>query len=530
MLTIEIIDSVKALSLQQAIAFYQRLEQKGTYEDQRLCAINDRFYLLTCILNRPDAVHDWLYARCREVEINPDGYLDLWSRFHYKSTIITFAGIIQEILKNPEITIGIFSHTKGVARAFLSQIKSELERNEKLKYLFPEIFYQSPQKESQRWSLDRGITVKRSTNPKEATVEAWGLVDGQPPSKHYELRVYDDVVKRESVSTPDQIEKTTIGWELSLSLASHDSNREWYVGTRYHYADTYAVMMQRNAVKTRIHPATDNGKIDGNPVFLTVERWEDIKQSTSVATIACQNLQNPLAGTVQSFREEWLAYYDVRPSTINVYITVDPASSKRKGSDRTAMMVVGVDAQMNKYLLDGAVHRMSLSERWEMLKSLYIKWTRAPGVQRLDVGYEQFGMQSDIEHFKQQMQLPGTPRFSIKTLAWPRDGNAAKADRVNRLEPDFRNLRFFLPQEQQQPTKNQKRFARHLWAKDILQVDEERKRYNLLDRLKEELLQFPYSQFDDGVDALSRIYDMDMRPATIAQTLTHEPDYHLEDY
>src|ERR1700736_1901784 len=42
-------------------------------------------------------------------------------RFHYKSTIITFAGAIREVLCNPEITIAIFSVVKPIAQAFLSR-------------------------------------------------------------------------------------------------------------------------------------------------------------------------------------------------------------------------------------------------------------------------------------------------------------------------------------------------------------------------------------------------------------------------
>ena len=152
-------------------------------------ARHDRFFLLTQLLHRPDALHPWLYARCREVEAAPDDHLDLWSREHYKSSFITFAGVIQEILRNPEITVGIFSFNKPTARKFLRQIKYELETNADLKGLFPEILWDDPKRESPRWSEDGGIVVKRQGNPKEATVEGHGLVDGQPTGAHFLLRV-----------------------------------------------------------------------------------------------------------------------------------------------------------------------------------------------------------------------------------------------------------------------------------------------------------------------------------------------------
>ena len=115
-------------TLKQAIKFYQELIHYPVSERLNQFIVAelgkwDRFFLLTHLLNRVDAIHPWVYGRCREVEASPDDHIDLWSRGHYKSTIITFAGSLQEIIKDPEITIGIFSHTRPIAKAFLRQIK-----------------------------------------------------------------------------------------------------------------------------------------------------------------------------------------------------------------------------------------------------------------------------------------------------------------------------------------------------------------------------------------------------------------------
>src|SRR5688572_27402470 len=163
-------------------------------------------------------LHPWVLARCREVEAQPDWCLDLWSREHFKSSIITYAGVVQEILRDPEVTIAIFSYNRPAAKKHFRPVKEAFESNALMLAAFRDILWAEPHKESSRWSEDGGIVLRRKGNPRECTLEAWGLVDGQPTGSHFQLRVYDDVVTKESVATPEQSAKTTEAFQMSDNL------------------------------------------------------------------------------------------------------------------------------------------------------------------------------------------------------------------------------------------------------------------------------------------------------------------------
>lgn len=441
----DVLRTLPYASFELAREFYDHYDRYGlTLEEERFLAANDRFYLLVAIFRRKDAFNEYVYDRCREVEEEPDNRLDLWARYHYKSSIITFAGSIQEIINNPEITIGIFSNTIGIAQAFLDQIKRELEENDKLKALFPDVFWQDPRQESPAWSQS-GIVVKRKGNPKEATVEAHGVVNAMPTGKHFDILLFDDLVSEKSVTTTDtnQATKTTTRFELAQNLG-HAHSRRQMAGTRYSYADTYGVLIDRGTVIVRKHAATHDGTMNGVPVFLSPERWEEVKRDQR-STVAAQMLLNPLAGQANTFSVDHLRPYELRPRELNVYIMVDPAGGRAgRKSDRTAMAVVGVDPADNRFFLDGYCHRMRSSERMDNLVNLWKKWKRAPYVQAVRVGYERYGLQADTEILEERI-LREKLDMQWEELAWPREGPPSKIARIGRLEPYFRMSQFWMP-------------------------------------------------------------------------------------
>ncbi len=465
------------------------LKSNDTEAMRRLC-LEDLFYLLTIACKRKDINHPWIYDRCREVEAAPDGYIDLWAREHYKSTIITFGLNIQDILKDPEETIGIFSHTRPIAKKFLSQIKYELETNTFLKDLFPDILYQDPQKESPRWSLDGGLIVKRKTNPKEASFEAWGLVDGQPTASHFSIMDYDDVVVRESITSPDMIHKTTEALAISYNLQGKNNGRACkvrFVGTRYHANDSYRTIIDRETAIPRYHYPTDKGKnditIEGNPVLKTREELLKKYRNEGSYVYGCQMLMNPIADKQMGFKLDWIETYNILKNYEgwNFYLLVDPAGEKKKGSDYTVMVVVGLAPDKNYYLVDGLRDRMNLTQRAEALMTLHRKWKPKA------CGYEKYGKDSDIEHIKYVQEQEGY-RFQIVALGGPMPKN----DRIRRLVPLFEQHRFYLPARLLYNTVDGKML-------DLIQI-----------LLTEEYSDFPVSKHDDIMDCIARITDEDL--------------------
>lgn len=462
----------------------QALSDSEQWAHLRNLCLTDLYFLLRYVCGRADMENQWLFERCKEVQQEPDGFLDLWAREHYKSTIITFGKTIQDILRNPDITVGIFSHTRPNAKAFLKQIKREFEANTMLKHLFDDVLWDNPQRDAPKWSEDDGLIVRRKSNPKEATLEAWGLVDGQPTGKHYKLRIYDDVVVPESVTTPEMINKTTDAWAMSDNLGS-EGGAVRHIGTRYHFNDTYREIMGRQAAKARVYAATIDGTPDGEPVLMSRERLADKRRKQGAYIFSSQMLQNPKADEAQAFKKEWLQFHDGSDgSGCNIYILCDPAGEKKTTSDYTVFWVIGLGPDGNYYALDVVRDRFNLTERTRELFRLHRKY-RQYGV--LGVGYEKYGKDSDIEHIQAEMN-----KLNYHFHITPLGGTQKKADRIRKLIPIYEQHKIFLPQS---------RYYTQYDGRTLCLIEA---------FIAEEYDAFPVPVHDDMLDAMARIVDPEL--------------------
>jgi phage terminase large subunit-like protein len=398
------------------------------------------------------------------------------------------------------------------------------------------------------------------------------------------MHIYDDVVTQDYLSD-DQMRKTTERWELADNLGSHRGVRKWMAATRYHFADTCGVVIERKSMKPRIYPATEDGTLTGKPVFLSQERWNQLTNDQR-STVSAQLLLNPIACDEATFSSLWLTPYDVIPAVMNVYVLVDPSMGETERSDRTAIAVIGIDQGSNKYLLDGVCHRMKLSQRMDYIEQFKRKWEDHPGVKMVKIGYERYGMQVDLEVMREKMTRENN-WFPIEELRSKQRGQHGKADRIRRLEPDIRERRFLFPcvaynadfgapgdrvcywsiwtEKEKQALIESIREAEEAGDDDLAQSlkpklaynigqitfrpmrgltrrqrdcerthqhyrvvaalqrrDEQNNIYDLTRAFFDELLRHPFARHDDLIDAASRIYDIDPQAPEIHEAQSTE--------
>ena len=490
---------VRSLPVKQCLEFWKEAEALGRSKGKlnevvRELCLADLYYLLVRVCNRVDMLpcinrpgfvdNTFAFDRCREVQESPNGYLDLWAREHWKSSIITFGLTIQDILTDPETTFGFFSHTRPIAKAFLRQIQREFESNKALHLAFPDILWGEDTKESPKWSEDDGIIVKRKTNPNEATIEAWGLVDGQPTSKHFKKLLYDDVVVAGSVTNEEMIAKVMVEMERSYNLGTTPGIKR-AAGTRWHFNDAYRTMAERGTFKLREFPGRKGASEDGESCVWDDQTHMEKRRNMGPYTYAAQILLNPKADALQGFKRDWIREYKSisksQSDRMTKYLLVDAASSKKKGSDFTAMIVVGLASDGNYYILDMVRDRISLTERADRVFKLHREWKPK------EVRYEKYGMMADIEHIKERQDSENY-RFDIKEVA----GITKKQDRIGRLIPLFEQGKVYLP-------------------KSLHKTNYEKVTVDLVKSfIEEEYAPFPVGLHDDMLDALARIVEPEL--------------------
>lgn len=415
--------------------------------------------------------HKWLAGRLNE---NKDS-LVLVPRGHMKSTMLKIK-VIQLILQNPMIRIGLFSRTAGLVEEQLADIK-RMMATPLLRRYFPELI-PDPGPKYANWykSTVNQLTTRRNADwgriPQEEQIEAWGM-GATITGRHYDVLVLDDMINEQSISTPEQMQKVRDYYSYLQAIKEPDGF-ELIVGTRYHYSDIYGVIIKENFFKGRVW--TRRAIEEGKPIyrFFTLAMLNKIRRRVGPYVWACQYENNPIPKELQIFPPPYPEYEHLPAGKFDYYMTVDPAATTKSYSDYTAIIITALDNKNHLYVVEGQAHKKPGNEIAEIIVRLMHKYKpRRAGIE--------FGLQAALGYIIETKRNEYERRYNeslpmhVIPIKQPR--NISKESRIERSLGSFlRDGRIFI--------------------------------HTSLTELKSQLEQFPRGEHDDLVDALSMQFQL----------------------
>jgi len=337
----------------------------------------------------------------------------LLPRDHQKSAIAAYYAAWC-VVRNPAIRILYISSTAQLAIKQLKFIKDILT-SKKFRLYWPDMV-NVDEGRREKWS-ETEIAVdhpkRKQEYIREATVFTAGLTTNTV-GLHCDLCVLDDVVVYDTAYTEDGRSRLETQYSLLASIEGTDA-KELVVGTRYNAKDLYGTLLEK-----RVRQFNENGEVvserdlyevferavedhgDGTGEFLWPRqqrpdgRWfgfnADILETKRTqyldqSQFRAQYYNNPNYDEDSVIRTEYFQYYDraflsrqngfwyIKGRRLNLFASVDFAFSLGKKSDYTAIVVVGVDADQNYYVLDIDRFKTNLhSEYFQRILNLYRKW------------------------------------------------------------------------------------------------------------------------------------------------------------
>ncbi len=285
-------------------------------------------------------------------------------RGHGKSTIITVAMTIGDLIEDPDMRLLLVSNTRAQAAAFLREIKHHLEGNRRVREICGE-------PGGTPWTETEIGLAGRIVPAKEPAVTATG-VGGPIISRHYDVIVLDDVVDEDNARSRLMRDRLGVWYykELLPTLEPDGSLR--VIGTRYHRDDLYGRLMADG------FPALIERALRGEP---GAERalWEEkfplelLRRKREEAGPALFNTQyqndvSTMDGAV--FRPEWIATRDA-PRGGRRFQGVDLAMGSEERHDYFAHVTV-VERRPGVYhVLDVRRARLSFEEQFRAVCSLH---------------------------------------------------------------------------------------------------------------------------------------------------------------
>lgn len=337
----------------------------------------------------------------------------LLPRDHMKSALLAYR-CAWRITKDPAVRILYISSTANLAVKQLKFIKDILTSSV-YQYYWPEMVHPDEGKR-EKWT-ESEISVDHPLRKAEAirdpTVFAAGLTTGVT-GMHCDVSAMDDTVVRENAYTAEGRRKVEEQYSQLSSIEAADAE-SWVVGTRYFPLDLYNTILTTNVevfdefgdlvvskplFEVFERQVEDRGDGTGQFLWPRQRRYDGKEFGFNTEILARKKAQyidktqfraqyynDPNSIEENGIQPNYFQYYDrqalkrvdgkwyLRNRRLSIAASIDFAFTTKTSSDYTAIVVVGLDADRNYYVLDIDRFRTDkIGDYYTRLLYLHQKW------------------------------------------------------------------------------------------------------------------------------------------------------------
>ena len=360
---------------------------------------------------------------------------------HGKSTIFSIARPLFVLGRNPDARIALVSETQTQASRFLAAIKEHVERNERLREVFPALRPATGARA--KWS-DTAILVERPTTSKDPSIVALGVM-GPLLGARLDLAILDDICSFESTFTAAQREKAIAWYRSTLAGRIVAGGRVVAVGNAWHREDALHLLEASGEFATLRDPAI---RPDGQPLWpeqWPTERLEQRRREIGEVEFARQLLVQPVSEGDSRFRGEWfehafalakaegVALVDRYDGPHRTFTGVDLGVGATKDHDETALVTIALLPDGRRRVLAIEAGRWTAPQIMERIRATHAAY-------RSVVRVESNAAQDYIRQFLEAERIPveahttgrnrNDPAFGIESIAVELE--AGRSDRSRR--------------------------------------------------------------------------------------------------
>ena len=345
-------------------------------------------------------------------------------RGHSKSTLVSLAFILHQVLFRRVRFVILLSDTATQAERFLDTIKAELEGNEIIRKFWGNL-------EGKKWTSSE---IELAIGVRIMAQGSGGKIRGVKYNQYRpDLIVVDDLENDELVKNKERRQDLELWYEGAVIPTLDPQGRLVIIGTILHYDSLLSKLSKDPQYTQLFYQAITNGKALWEE-RLSYENLMKLKESYTkrglLDVFQCEYMNEPISAENAVFKKEWFKYYndsEIDYRFLNKVIGVDLAIGQKNSSDYSVIMVTGMNDRNEIYVLEYSRGRYTPIEVIKEIFRLAKKW----GVPT--VGIEAVAYQKSLSYFVEEEMRRTGHFFMIEDLKPDTD----KERRIKGLQPRY---------------------------------------------------------------------------------------------